>query len=126
MTRAEGPRQQGNRRQGGGDHAQPQCPRQALAEIGQVLPQPVEIGDDAMRPVQHPFAFRGQADELMAALDHRQAQLPLQFLDAGGKCRLRDIAGRRRPGEMLFPCQSHQIRKLTDEHRRLRLDCRVV
>jgi hypothetical protein len=69
-----------------------------------------------MGPFQHPFAFRRQAVETLAALDDRHTKLLFKLADAPGKCRLGDVAGLGGAGEVLLAGEGRQIGKLADVH----------
>ena len=80
--------------------------------------QVLGLGEDAMGVLERELALRGQADETMAALDERRAELLLELPDRRGKRRLRDMTRLRRPAEMLFARQRHEICQLSQHHAR--------
>ena len=72
------------------------------------------VADDALGPVQHPVAFRGQAAIARAAIDQEQAQPFLQLLDTRRQRRLRHAARLGGAAEMPFPRQGQQEFELVD------------
>ena len=59
--------------------------------------------------------------EPLAAFDDWHAELLFELTDAAGECRLCDVAGLRRPREMLFTRQRDKILELADVHGALML-----
>ena len=69
-----------------------------------------------MGVLQRELALRRQADEAMAALDDRRAEILLELADRRRERRLRDVTGFRRPAEMLFARQRDEIFELPQHH----------
>ena len=88
-----------------------------------LLPHGAGVADDAARPVEHPFAFRGEALEARAALHQQHAVRVLELLDPGGKRRLGHAAGLRGAAEMLLPRQRQEKFQLVDQSDSLILRC---
>ena len=93
-------------------------PRSALAGAHQLLLERVAVGQDPLRPGQHPLAFRRQPLEAVAALDHQDAQIFLEMAQAGGEGRLRHAAGLGRAREMPLAGEGHEVAELADVHGR--------
>ncbi len=91
-------------------------PRHALSGADQLLLQRVAVGEDPLRPPQHPLALGRQPLEAVAPLDDQDPQPFLQMPQAGGQGRLRHAAGLGRAREMLLAGQGHEIAQLPDVH----------
>ena len=65
-----------------------------------------------MGVIQREPALRRQADEAMAALDDRRAEILLELADRRRERRLRDVTGFRRPAKVLFTRQRDEIFEL--------------
>ena len=69
-----------------------------------------------MRVLHGEQALRGQADEALAALDERRAELLLELLDRRRQRRLRDAASRGRAPKMLFAGERDEVGELSEHH----------
>ena len=69
-----------------------------------------------MGPFEHALALGRKTDIALAALDDGNAKLLLKLADAPRKRRLGDIAGLRRPGEMLLAGKRREILNLPYVH----------
>ena len=116
-ARVERPGQLRDDRQRRRDRADPQPPGQALVDLLEAAAQILRLREDAMRVFEREPALRRQADEAMAALDDRRAEILLEQADRRRQRRLRDMAGLGRAAEMLFPRQRDKIFELTQHHR---------
>ncbi len=121
----QGRGQLGHHGQGGGDDADGDPPAQRLAGTHQLLLERVAVGQDPLRPGQHPLALLGQALEPVAALDHEHAQILLEMPQARRKRRLRHAARLGRAGEMPLAGEGHEVAELPDVHDGPLLPCGV-
>ena len=112
----QGRGQLGHHGQGGGDDADGDPPAQRLAGTHQLLLERVAVGQDPLRPGQHPLALLGQALEPVAALDHEHAQILLEMPQARRQRRLRHPARLGSTGEMPLAGEGHEVAELADVH----------
>ena len=87
-------------------------------DLRQLLVQRLPVVENEMGPFEHALALRREPDIALAALDDGNPQLLLKLPDAPRKRGLRDIASRRRPGEMLLAGERREVLNLTDVHGR--------
>lgn len=69
-----------------------------------------------VRPLDDALAVGRQAMKAMAAFDNRDPKLLFELTDPSRQGRLGDVAGLRRPGEVLFAGKRDKILKLADIH----------
>jgi hypothetical protein len=103
----------------GGDDAQHEPSHQLAllrADGAKLLLEGLPVVENEMRPLQHPLAFRGEADVALAALDDGDAQFLLQLADPSRERGLRDVAGLGGAGEVLLAGECREILKLADVH----------
>ena len=79
-----------------------------------LLPHGARVGDDGARPVEHPLALRGEAQEARGPLHQHDAQRVLELLDAGREGRLGHAAGLGGAAEVALASQRQQIFELVD------------
>ena len=106
--------------QRGGDHPDPEPPRQANPRRPHFILHRARIGHDPPRPVQHPGPFRGQPLKPAATPDQLHAKLFLQLLDRARQARLGNTAHFGSPAEMPLIGQGDEHFQLVD-HPGLRL-----
>ena len=118
LAREQGRGQLGHHGQGGGDDPDGDPPAQRLAGAHQLLLERVAVGQDPLRPGQHPLALRRQALEPVAALDHQHAQILLEMPQARRQRRLRHAARLGGAGEVPLAGEGHEVAELADVHGR--------
>ena len=91
-------------------------PERPLSISSMSLAHDLGFGEDAMGVLQRELALPGQADEAMAALDDRRAEILFELANRRRKGRLRHVARRRGAAEMLFARQRHEIFQLPQHH----------
>src|SRR5262249_55403049 len=117
MPRPVRRREHRRHRERGGDGGDPQMAGEAALERVDLLAHRAGVGDDAARPVEHPFALGREAVIAGAALHQQHAERILELLDAGRQCGLTNVARLRRAPEMLLARQRYDEFQLVD-HRR--------
>ena len=91
-------------------------PERPLSQLLDVAAHDLGFGEDAMGMLQRELALPRQADEAMAALDDRRAEILLELANRRRKRGLRHMACFRGAAEMLFARQRHQIFQLPQHH----------
>lgn len=99
-----------------GDDAEPQLAGQAGLQRGHLVDERVVIGQNPAGPQHQPFAFGRQTFVVLPAPHQRNLELVLELADRFGQCRLRHVAGRSRPREVLLAGERHEIFELAEEH----------
>ena len=103
-------------RQRGRDDAEPQPPAQSLVDLLDAAAHVLGLGEHAMGMLERELALRREADEAMAALDDRRAELLFELADRRRQRRLGHMARRRRSAEMLFARERDEIFELAKDH----------
>ena len=94
----------------------PEMPVELAAHDADLLDHRLAIGDDALRPLQHPPAFVGEPLKPSMTQDDRHADLFFKMLDGAGQGGLGHVASGRRPSEVAFLLQRYQVLKLPQKH----------
>ena len=91
-------------------------PRRLLRVPTSSCSSDVAVGEDPLRPGQHPLALGRQALEAVAALDDQDAEILLQMAQSGRQGRLRHAAGLRCPREVSLAGEADEVAELADVH----------
>ena len=100
----------------GRDRADAQRALEPAADLRQLVPEAVVVGQDAMRPEHDALALAREALEALAAPHERHAELGLELAQAGRERRLRDVAGARGAPEVALPLERDEVLELAREH----------
>src|SRR3954451_17068752 len=116
MALAEGRRQERDRRQRRRDRPDPERALETAADLGQLVPEAVVVGQDAVGPEHDPLALAREPLEALPAPHERHAELGLELAQARREGRLRDVAGTRGAPEMALSLERDEILELAREH----------
>ena len=94
----------------------PEMSMELAAHDADLLDHRLAIGDDALRPLQHPPAFLRESLKPSMTQDDRHADLFFKMLDGAGQGGLGHVASGRRPSEVAFLLQRDQVLKLPQKH----------
>src|SRR4029079_14449927 len=93
-----------------------QRPLQPAADLRQLVPEAVVVGQDAVRPEHDALALACEPLEVLPAAHERHAELGLELAQACRERRLRDVAGTRRAPEMALTLERDEVLELPREH----------
>jgi hypothetical protein len=116
MPLGERRRQQRHRRQRRRDRTDAKPPRQAVPHRAHLAAEPVDVREDALRPLEHALALGGEALVPLRASHDGQPELLLQPADPGRQRRLRDVARGRGAAEMALARERRKVLELSNDH----------
>ena len=116
MALAERRGDQRDGRQRSRDRPYPQRALEAPADLGELMPEPVVVREDAMRPQHDTLTLARKTLEALPAPHQRHAQFGLQLANSGRQRWLRNVARPRRASEMPLALERHEVLQLARVH----------